>query len=497
MISLFDDQIDLRNATREAMKKYRRVLVQAETGSGKTVIGSSMLAGSREKGNTSMFVVPRRELLKQTARTLWRYNLPFSYVASGHQTNPFSKIYLATTRTLIKRLDKVPVPKLVFIDEAHFDGATNKRIIDYYVERGAWVIGLSATPQYPNGDGMGDAYDAMVKGPSLRWLIDNKRLSEYRAFAPSRPNLERVRIVDGDYAKGELADLMESDRVLIGDAVRQYRENAMGMLNVAYCTSRKHSNIVAQSFRDAGIPAAHVDSDTSDTEMLRILKAYARREILVLCNAMLLTFGFDLSAAVEMDITVESMSDLSPTMSITLQRQKNGRPIRYKEYPAIINDHSGNIMRHGLPCAEIDWTLAAKAEKKSRNPLLDDDEESGVAVKQCNGGHKDGPGSGDKMPPCHFSHPPAPRCPNCGAWYEIQGRMVKTVEGNLVELTRPEEFSLSMATPEQRAQIEEAVERMAKNAMATGIPRARAYEWAAKKVTEKIIKGYSHGKGRN
>lgn len=475
---LFDDQIDLVNRARDAMRKTRRVLMVAETGSGKTRMASAMIQSSRAKGKKAMFIVPRRELLKQTAKTFMGDNIPFGYIASGHPLNPYAKTYLATTGTLIKRLDKF-APDIVVIDEAHFSGETNKKIADYYHSRGAFVLGLTATPRYPSGDGMGDCYDTMVSGPSLRWLIDNKRLSDYRLFAPSRPDLSGVKKVAGDYAKGQLADRMEHDRVLIGDAVKHYRSHAMGRLAVAYCTSRKHSQMVAASFRDEGIPAAHVDGETPDAEMFKILTAYARREILVLCNADLLLFGFDLSAAVNTSVTIECMIDLRPTMSLTLQRQKNGRVLRYKDYPAIILDHGGNTMQHGLPCDQIDWTLDAKPPRGNVEA-----QERTSPVRQCTGGHKDGPGLGEKMRPCYFAHPPAPRCPNCGAWYEVQSRMVDQIDGELVEISRIQ----AEMTPQDIRKTEAAIEAIMANAVAAGMPRDRAAAFAAKKVSQGLLK---------
>lgn len=475
---LFDDQQDLVNRARQALSKSRRVLIQAETGSGKTRMASAMIASSRAKGKTSMFIVPRRELLKQTAKTFAEDGIPFGYIAANHPANPFAKTHLASTGTLIKRLDKYR-PDVCFIDEAHFSGETNKKIADYYHSKGSFVVGLTATPQYPNGDGMGDCYDTMVSGPSLRWLIDNKRLSDYRLFAPSRPDLSRVKKVAGDYAKGQLADYMEHDRVLIGDAVKHYREHAMGRLAVAYCTSRKHSEMTAQAFRDAGIPAAHVDGDTPDGEMIRILKAYARREILVLCNADLLLFGFDLAAAVQMPISIECMIDLRPTMSITLQRQKNGRVLRYKDYPAIILDHGGNVNQHGLPCDKIDWTLDAKPPRGNGEA-----QERVSPVRQCSGGHREGPGLGEKMRPCYFVHTPAPRCPSCGAWYEVQSRMVEQVDGELVEISR---IRAEMG-PIDKQKMQAALDRITDNAIAAGMPPSKAAAFAAKKVSEGLLK---------
>jgi len=481
MTSLFPDQIELVDNIRASMKRHKRILVQAETGFGKTIASAHMICESRAKGNTALFVVPRRELLKQTAKSFYDNDMQFSYISSGYQTNPYAKTFLATTGSLIRRLAKVPTPKVVFLDEAHYGGETNKKIADHFAARGAWIVGLTATPEYPNGNGMGDCYSDMVQGPSMRWLIDNKRLSNYRLFAPSRPDLSGVKIMGGDYAKGELAERMEADRLLVGDAVKHYREHAIGRLAIGYCTSRKHSEITAAAFRNAGIPAAHVDGETPDDEMLRILRAFARREILVLTCADLLLFGFDLSSASGMDVTVEVMIDLRPTMSRTLQRQKNGRTLRFKEYPAIILDHSGNAMKHGLPCDAISWTLAAKEERRRKG----DDEERSSPVKQCSGGHADGPQRGKPMKSCHFTHPPAPRCPNCGAWYTIESRMVEQVDGELVEISRIR----AEMTPADHEKMEAALDRITKNYLAGGVPLHRAQQEAAKKVSKMLIHG--------
>ena len=479
MISLYPDQNDLLNDVRAQMAARKRyVLMQAATGSGKTVMAASLVHGALAKGTRCLMVVPRRQLLRQSALTFTDYNIPFGYCAAGYQSNPFAQVHLATSGTLLNRLgNEAPKASLVIIDETHFGGEGLDKIVAFYKKTGAWIVGLSATPERLDGKGLGCWYDSMVCGKPIDWLIANNRLSDYRLFAPSRPNLEGIKTVAGDYAKGELAARMEADQVIVGDAVKYYREQAMGRLNVAYCTSRKHSQIVAGKFRDAGIPAMAIDGETPDDERTRIIKAFARREILVLANCELLTFGFDLSAASGMDVTVEAMSDLRPTKSLALQMQKWGRVLRRKDYPALIFDHGGNAAMHGLPDDPRQWSLTGRPKKKSKGA----DEETTVPHKQCSGGYKTEERTGDKMPPCYFTHRPAPRCPNCGAWYPVQSRMVDHIDGELKEVGRGarREFSVS-----QLMRIAEQTERIAKNAIAKGVPHDRAYKWAAKKVTE-------------
>ncbi len=414
-ITPFPDQFDLINGVRNSMRRHKSVLMQSATGTGKTVMASYMMQQAHGKGSRCIFVVPRRELLRQTAKTLDGYRIPYGCIAAGYTDNPFARIRLATSGTLARRLDTIAPPNILFVDECHFGGGDIDRIIKWAKDGGAWVIGLSATPWKLSGKGLGDWFDDMVQGPQIKWLIENRRLSDYRLFAPNRPDLSKIKTTAGDYNKGQLDDMMTADRVLIGNAVKHYREHAMGRLNVAFGTSVKHAEIIAQSFRDAGIPAAHVSGAMDDDEIARRVKAFARRELLVLANCSLLTFGFDLAAAAGVDVTVEAMSDLSPTQSLSLQMQKNGRVLRMKDYPALIFDHSGNVDRHGLPDADRQWTLEGREKKKGASERTE-------PTRQCEC--------------CYFVDRPKPVCANCGHVFPVKAREIEQIEGELIEIDK-------------------------------------------------------------
>ncbi|MDW3360333.1 hypothetical protein NQ220_23660, partial [Escherichia coli] len=69
-------------------------------------------------------------------------------------------------------------------------------------------------------------------GKEVRWLIDNKRLSDYRLFAPSQPDLSQLRMTaSGEYRESDVSSFMESQNVIIGDMVKHYRELAWGKRN--------------------------------------------------------------------------------------------------------------------------------------------------------------------------------------------------------------------------------------------------------------------------
>jgi len=458
-IELFDDQMDLIGRVRSRMTRNKSILMQACTGAGKTVMGAKMIQLAHAKGTSSMFIVPRRTLLKQTSETLMSYHIPHGYVSAGHTANPFARVNIATLGTLARRLDKIKPPKLAFIDECHFGDGELQRVIDWLREAGSWYVGLSATPKKMNGKAMGDHYEVMECGLSMGELIRRKRLSEFRLFAPSRPDLSGIKTVNGDYSKSQLSDRMEGDRVLIGNAVKHYRDHAMGMLNAAFCTSVKHAEITAEAFRNGGIPALAVSGNDDDAEIKRKVLAFARREVLVLASCDLMTFGFDIASYAQMPVTIECMSDLRPTKSEPLQLQKWGRALRAKDYPALIFDHAGNCTVHGLPDADRQWSLEG-GEKRGEGG------EKTIATRQC--------------PSCFFVARPTASCPNCGHVYPVEGRMLEEVDGVLEEVTGP------VVRPINEQGMQKDLDGLIKLGHARGYPRPEL--WAAKIISARMAK---------
>jgi DNA repair protein RadD len=414
LINLRPYQQDLEDRVQAAMRRHKWNLLQLATGGGKTFTAGSMINKARLKGNRVFFTVPRRELLKQTAESFSSVGIPFSYIAAGHTHNPRELVQLATVGSLARRLDKVTPPRLIFLDETHHGSNQLGSIIEWSKGAGAWGIGLSGTPSRTDGRGLGMWYDHMECGPSVSDLMDMGSLNRYRAFAPDTPDMTGIRTVAGDYAKGQLSDKMEQDRVLVGNSVKHYKDKAMGMLNVCFCVSVKHAQIVAQSFCDNGVPAACIHGGMNDDERKRLIVAFARREIKVLTSCQLLSFGFDLSSAAQMDVTVECMSDLQPTQSLALQLQKFGRVLRPSDNPSVILDHAGNLERHGFPDQPREWTLADREKKGGGNS------EPTLPVKQCGN--------------CYYCHAPAPVCPNCGHEHPVMDRDIEEVDGELSEV---------------------------------------------------------------
>jgi DNA repair protein RadD len=369
MIDLHEHQEKFVNEIRDSMRRRNKAICcVAPTGMGKTVCASYMINEATRKGSKIHFLVHRRDLIRQTAYTLDQFGVNYSYIAAGHAYNPYSRVHICSIDTFRNRLDKVPVPNLAMFDEGHLAcSPTWSKAIDHYKAHGTWILTFTATPIRTDGTGLGKHFTDMICGPDIAWLMENGFLSKYLMYAPSAPDLSGIATRAGEFAKDQLCARMDADNVLIGDAVRHYEKYAMGRLAIAYCVSRKHSENVAAQFRNAGIPAQHIDGETPMDERTRIIRAFARREILVLTNVALISTGFDVAASAGVDVTVECIIDLAPTKSTSLCLQKWGRGLRRKPYPAILLDHAANWTRHGRPDDPRQWTLADSERKQSKS----------------------------------------------------------------------------------------------------------------------------------
>lgn len=384
-----------------------RILLQAPTGAGKTALCAHMLGTAAARGMQSWFVVHRRELIRQSSRTFRAVGIPHGIVAAGFHGDGLQPVQICSVQTLAQRHGRMRRPKLIVWDECHHVAAASwARIHEAYPD--AIHIGLSATPERLDGTGLAAWFGNLVMGPSVAWLIEQGYLARYRLFAPSRPDLAGVHTRMGDFVRGEAAAAMDKPSIT-GDAVAHYRKLAAGKRAVVFATSVEHSQHVVAQFRAAGFAAEHVDGETDPRERDAALKRFEAGQTQILSNVELFGEGVDIPG-------IEVAILLRPTQSLSLYLQQVGRALRPApgKAEAIILDHAGNALRHGLPDDERSWSLdGTKAKRKARDP---DD----VPVKQC--------------PACFaVVRIQTQRCA-CGHLWVPKGREVEQQAGDLVEV---------------------------------------------------------------
>jgi DNA repair protein RadD len=376
MITLREYQTKLYTELQDQVRlKHRAILAVMPTGSGKTVVAAALARNASLKGKKAWFLCHRDFLLEQTSLTFQQFDLGHGFIAAG-RPDGFTDCMVVSVNTLRSRLNRITErPDLVVWDEAHHSRAQSWQKVWEWLGPGIVHVGLTATPERLDGRGLGvipgepGGFTAMVQGPTTRELIAMGRLSRYRCYAPGKLDMTGVRVIAGEYNRHQLSEVVEKN-VIKGDIVGHYQTRAAGMRAVYFCPSIAYSKRLAAVFNQAGIPAQHLDGDSTFEERALAARKVARGELKILCNVDLFGEGYDLSAQAGMDVTIECCGLVRPTMSMALHLQQMGRALRPKDHPAIILDHVGNCARHGLPDDDRYWELSSQKRKPARKSLV-------------------------------------------------------------------------------------------------------------------------------
>jgi len=332
----------------------RRILLVAPTGAGKTVVAASIVQAAAARGEHVLFLAHRRELIQQTYRKLLDLGVSEDDVgvimASDRRRRPAAPVQVASVDTLRARAK--PHADLVFVDEAHrAEARTYKAIAAAYPD--AVHVGLTATPYRADGKGLGGSYDELVLVASTRELIADGYLVEPRVLtvpASSLPDLSRVRVRGGDYDEKALGDAV-NQRALVGNIVEHWLEHAAGVRTVVFAVSIAHLRHVVERFREAGVPAEHLDGGTPTADRDALLARLERGETRVVGSVGTLCEGWDMPS-------VKCTILARPTKSTGLYLQQAGRILRpWEGIGALILDHAGCAVEHGLPQDDRVFTL--------------------------------------------------------------------------------------------------------------------------------------------
>lgn len=424
-------QEDLNTNIHQAWKQYRNVLAVMPTGAGKTVSFTRIL---KEYTGDSIAIAHRQELVAQMSLTLAKRGVKHNIIAPNNVVRTICKIhadelrdcfyspnartYVAGVNTLVRRKESLQqlcnqISLWVIDEAAHVlrENTWGKAVTMFPRAKG---LGVTATPMRLDGKGLGShhdgVFDTMVEGPTMSNLMDEGFLTGYKIFAPTTEmNLDKIKITaSGEFNKKELAEEVRQSRI-VGDVVQHYQRIAPGKLGVTFVPGVETAHDVADQFNYNGVPAVALSAKTPDRERATAIRRFRNREIMQLVNVDLFSEGFDLPA-------IEVVSMARPTQSYSWFVQAFGRSLRPmpgKDY-ALIIDHVGNTLRHGLPDAHRLWTLDRRERKKKA-----DDAEKVKICPKCTGVYK-----------AYFKV-----CPFCGhAPVPVRRDGPEYVEGDLTEL---------------------------------------------------------------
>lgn len=429
-MSLRPYQIDCINQIREAIKNgHKRVVLQAATGLGKSRIFSEIVKSSVKKGNKVWILAHRLKLITQASS--YMHDINFSIVNPIYLLKRNADVQIGTIQS-IRRFLKLPAPNLICIDEAHRACSPQyKRIINEYPN--AIILGFTATPERTDGRGLGEIFTHMVKAPSIQWAQENGYLCNYELYEiPSEFDAKKIRDemgkIDEEYQENEI-----NRSLIVGDAVRQYRNICENVPALAFCCSVKASIDTAMAFNDAGYRAISLSANSSEKEREEAFSLFEKRIIKIICSCDLLIEGIDLPCATACIM-------LRFTDSIIIYLQAIGRVLRpHKDKSkAIILDHVGNSSEksHGLPCQERNWSLEGRKKKDKKS----------APIKQCE--------------KCYQSFPASKKvdCPNLNCpliMKDSNMKVIEIIEGDLIKVNIDDRIKKQEENKQRKKEVSE------------------------------------------
>ena len=411
MRSLREDQSAALDALRDAVASGdRHVVMQAPTGSGKTVIAAELVNSARRKDRKVLFCVPAISLVDQTVEMFAKQGITDVGVlqANHRQTDGCMPVQVASVQTLKRR--EMPPADVVILDEIHrFFESYGKWMRDPAVWLNKPVIGLSATPWRK---GLGNFFTKLIRASTTQELIDRGLLSDFKVWAPSHPDLDGIKIVGGEYQEGQLSERMRTGK-LTADIVETWLEHARGRPTLCFAVDRAHAKHLQEKFEERGVKVAYQDALTGDADRAAIKRCFHEGSIEVVVSIETMIMGIDWD--------VRAIIMARPTRSAMLFVQAIGRGLRTakgKDDGCLILDHSDNHLRLGF-VTDID---------ANHTELLMGDAETASVTdrirlpKEC--------------PACHFLKPPGTaKCPMC-SHVTVAHNKIEPTAGELKELER-------------------------------------------------------------
>lgn len=347
---------------------YRAPVLVMPTGAGKTQVAAFIISSALERGNRTLFLAGRTELLDQTVDKLRGAGVEsIRLIQASRDVGPKdAEVTVASIQTLTTKrwAGKMPPAELVILDECHHGSAvTWAHVISQYPH--ARRLGLTATPERADGKPLGDLFDCLVTGPTVRELTDAGHLVECIVFPPSGGQ--------------------KIDSGIALDPVAAYQRHGNGERAIVFCVSREHSARTEAEFLAAGIACETIDGTMARGARRDTLKRFRAGEIRVLSSVGVLTEGWD-DPGCSVAIMVRGFGH--PGLWI----QCAGRILRPhpgKTHARLI-DLVGSVYEHGTPDAERTYSLDGDAISK----VVRD------AIRQCLA--------------CGAVYRPGARCPNCG-----------------------------------------------------------------------------------
>jgi superfamily II DNA or RNA helicase len=330
--------LDRLGAERDLQKRDRHLVVAA-TGTGKTMVAAfdyRRWASARSpKGRqpTLLFVAHREEILRQslsTFRAVLRDHNFGDLLVGGIEPRQSDHLFASIQSYNSRELFRLQPGHFdyVVIDEFHHAAAPSYERLLNHVRPGA-LLGLTATPERTDNLDIrrhfGGHVTAEIRLPDA---INRKLLSPFQYFGiTDSEDYSGLRWTRGGYRREDLEGVLNGNDIRAHLVIEKATEKLLDIRQargLGFCVSVPHAAFMARKFRDAGIPAESLSSESTDEHRRTIQRRLETREINFIFVVDLYNEGVDIPA-------VDTVLLLRPTESLTVYLQQLGRGLRLFE----------------------------------------------------------------------------------------------------------------------------------------------------------------------
>lgn len=302
-----------------------KTLLVLPTGTGKTIVFSSITEECVRRGERVLILAHRGELLEQAADKLKKSTGLGAAVEKAEQSclGSWYRVVVGSVQTLMreKRLSGFSADYFddIIIDEAHHAISDSYQTILRHFSQ-AKVLGVTATPDRGDMQNLGQIFDSLAYEYTLPKAIKEGYLSPIKAVTiPLELDLSGVAMQSGDFKASDIDTALDPYLYQIADEMKNYCADRKTVVFLPLVkTSQKFRDILSER----GFRAAEVNGESADRA--EILQDFDSGKYNVLCNSMLLTEGWDCPS-------VDCVIVLRPTKVRGLYCQMVGRGTRLCE----------------------------------------------------------------------------------------------------------------------------------------------------------------------
>lgn len=416
-------------------------LLQAPTGSGKTVMGSFFLNQTiQHKQFDAAVFAHRREIVKQTANKLSQSGIWPGIIMAGDVLSPSRNVQVSSIDSYSAWVKSGKIrelrPRLVWVDEVHRAmSPTYLRTINAMMETGTKLFGTTATPIRSDGCGLGELFKTMVCAPGPAELIQRGFLCPIQYYVGIVPDVKGVKLTAGDYDAFELQQVC-NQKMLIGSIMDNWMRLSKDRPTLCFASGVEHSMSIVEQFKAVGIRAAHIDGETNVKQRDEVYVGLLTGHYQVVSNANVYVEGSDFPF-------VSCVIDAQPTKSVGRYLQKGGRGMRTFEGKQDLHyhDHAGNVHTHGKLEMKREWELCLGKEQVEK---FQKERNQQQAQRIC--------------PDCSTLYH-GMICPHCGYEYVRTGKEIDYLPADLSAMTveKTEKIQMVPSPAEKQRWFQEAL----------------------------------------